>query len=163
MRQICLSCLLKRSGKPWRDWWQWTKYVITLSFIELVFLWPWSSIMHRCRFGTLSSSTPPLVTRSTTTTKTKSQLLWFFATQFYWNAFEWMQKNHSGGTLLGSQDEGESGKKPFFGEYLFGHGFKTEFPFSSIFTKTSCRLSTSQICQPLLPGLITPLDITSRL
>ena len=39
-----------------------------------------------------------------------------------------MQKSHSGGTLLGSQDEGESGKKPFFGEHLFGHS-KQSFPF----------------------------------
>ena len=46
---------------------------------------------------------------------------------------------------------------------IFGQRFKTVFPFSSIFTKTSCRLSTSLICQPLPPGLITLLDIISRL
>ena len=70
-----------------------------------------------------------------------------------------MQNNFSGGTLLGSQDEGKSGES----YASFGHRFKTVFPFSSIFTKTSCRLSTSLICQPLPPGLITLLDIISRL
>ena len=71
-----------------------------------------------------------------------------------------MQNNFSGGTLLGSQDEGKSGES--YAIFLATDS-KQNFPFQVFSQKTSCRLSTSLICQPLPPGLITPLDITSRL